>query len=474
MTSSHADLPRVAVVGGGLAGLAAAVALRGAGCRVSLYEARRQLGGRAASFSDPETGGWVDHCQHVSMGCCTNLADFCRRTQIGDLFRRDPVLHFIGPDLNRYDVRPSRWLPPPLHLAPALMRLRYLTVMDRVRIAGGLWRLLRMSSTEAHDLPPVQQWLRSLGQSEAAIERFWAVILVSALGESLERASVVAARKVLVDGFMAARAACEIEVPRVPLSEVYGERLNSWLRDHGVQVHLGTAVQALEHSGNQQWRIVIAGLEPVHSDCVVAAVTWRRIAELLPLETSVKLPWLPRLSEIHAAPITAVHLWFDRSITQLPHAVIVGRLSQWLFSRGEDSTADSAACHYYQVVISASHNLSGRDRDDVVREVCEDLGAIWPQARGARLLRARVVTDPIAVPSIGPTVERLRPSQETGVPGLFVAGDWTATGWPATMEGAVRSGYLAAEAILKLSGHARKVLVPDLPRSWLARVLVRN
>ena len=124
------------------------------------------------------------------------------------------------------------------------------------------------------------------------------------------------------------------------------------------------------------------------------------------------------------------------------------------------------------VVISASHSLSTRDHDDVIREVSEDLRAIWPQARSARLLRARVVTDPLAVPSIGTTVEKLRPSQETSVAGLFVAGDWTATGWPATMEGAVRSGYLAAEAVLKSSGHARQLLVPDLPRSWLARLLV--
>jgi uncharacterized protein with NAD-binding domain and iron-sulfur cluster len=153
--------------------------------------------------------------------------------------------------------------------------------------------------------------------------------------------------------------------------------------------------------------------------------------------------------------------------------VLVGRLSQWLFQRGTEPIADAGGkAHYYQVVISASQDLAERSRDEVIEAVRRELAAIWPAAREARLLRARLVTEQAAVFSVRPGFDSLRPQQTTAVPGLFVAGDWTATGWPSTMEGAVRSGYLAAEGIFQALGQPRKVLVPDLPRGWLARWLV--
>jgi uncharacterized protein with NAD-binding domain and iron-sulfur cluster len=198
-------------------------------------------------------------------------------------------------------------------------------------------------------------------------------------------------------------------------------------------------------------------------------VTWRRLATLFDEQLQARLPILTRLDEIESAPITGVHLWFDRAITELPHAVLVGRLSQWIFRR---SAVDGNEGHYYQVVISASRHLAGRDREAIVAEVCDDLRAIWPAAREARLLHARVVTDQEAVFSVQPGMEACRPQQRTSIPNLFLAGDWTATGWPATMEGAVRSGYLAAEAMLESLGTPEQITRPGLPRAPLARVLL--
>ena len=157
----------------------------------------------------------------------------------------------------------------------------------------------------------------------------------------------------------------------------------------------------------------------------------------------------------------------------LPHAVIVGRLSQWIFNRGPGEETAGATGHYYQVVISASRELAGRDRQEIIAEVCGDLAAIWPVALSARLLRARVVTQQDAVFSARPGLDQLRPAQKTAIRGLLVAGDWTATDWPATMEGAVRSGYLAAESVLRSIGRSGQFLVPDLPRGWLARWLIK-
>jgi uncharacterized protein with NAD-binding domain and iron-sulfur cluster len=167
-------------------------------------------------------------------------------------------------------------------------------------------------------------------------------------------------------------------------------------------------------------------------------------------------------------------MWFDRPITSLAHAVLVGRLSQWVFNRAGRPGAEGESGYYYQVVISASHDLAGRAREDIVEQVRGELSDIWPEAGTARLIRARVVTEHGAVFSPRPGIEALRPAQQTSRPRLLVAGDWTATGWPATMESAVRSGYLAAEAILKTIGRPKSLLVGDLKRGLLARWLIRG
>ena len=165
------DAPSVAIIGGGLAGMAAAVALATSGCRVELFESRRWLGGRAASFCDPETGQLVDLCQHVSMGCCTNLADFCRRIGAGDLLRRDRTLHFIGPDGQHCRLSATRWLPAPLHLAPGFWRMKYLSLADRARIGRAMWKLMRMRGEQRHDAldRPVARGERSVGDGDRAL-----------------------------------------------------------------------------------------------------------------------------------------------------------------------------------------------------------------------------------------------------------------------------------------------------------------
>ncbi|MEQ8787552.1 MAG: hydroxysqualene dehydroxylase HpnE [Pirellulaceae bacterium] len=480
----------VAIVGGGLAGLAAAAALarfaaernpernleRKPAWKIELFESRRTLGGRAGSFLDPETGQLLDHCQHVGMGCCTNFADFCRQTGVDSLLRRDRVLHFFGPDGRRYDLSAARWLPAPGHLGPSLMRLGYLTLSQRLGVARALLRLARLRISEEAPQPTFGQWLREQRQAPAAVDRFWSIVIVSALSEDVDAVALSVARKVFVDGFMAHRQAYEIAVPTRSLGELYGEHVAGWLREHGVTLHLGRSAARLMHAGDSITGVVDG--QGIESPCeaVIVACPWRRVAELVPDGLRERLPELQALEQFSPAPITALHLWFDRPITELPHAVLIDRLSQWVFSHGKSeppraSTDELAESWYYQVVVSASRQLAGRPREDVLAEVRRDLAAVWPESEAARLLHWRMVTQHEAVFSPRPETERQRPAQQSSLDNLYWAGDWTRTGWPATMEGAVRSGYLAAEALLAKYGQRPRIVVPDLPRNWLTRRL---
>ncbi len=455
--------PRIAIIGGGLAGLAAAVGLADRGLHIELLETRRQLGGRAGSFRDPATGELVDHCQHVSLGCCTNLDDFCRRAGLTDLLHRQRTLHFFGPDNRRYDLAASRWLPAPLHLLPSLLSLRYSSWRERLAII----RALRQLAHESSDDGSIGPWLRAHGQTDRAIELFWTPIIVSALSETLDRAAVPPVRKVFVDSFLGSRRACEMQTPRVPLGELYGNQLEQWLGQHGAAVRRECGVKQLigDAAGVKNMLLDDGQQQPI--DAVVVAVPWRRVSELLSEPLRAALSGLREIDRFESAPITAVHLWFDAPITDLPHAVLPGRTSQWLFRHPQQQSES----HYYQVVISASRNLADQSRDQIIEEVRGELAAIWPAAAEAKLLQARVVTEQHAVFSPLPGADKLRPPQKTSVPNLFLAGDWTATGWPATMEGAVRSGYLAAEALLAHLGQPAKLLAPDLPRPFLSRLL---
>jgi squalene-associated FAD-dependent desaturase len=459
--------PRVAIVGGGLASLAAATVLSESDCQVTLFEARRQLGGRAASFRDPASEELVDFCQHVGMGCCTYLLDFLQRNGLTPYFSRERRLLFIGPQNERCSFESVDWLPAPLHLLPAFCRLQYLSWAERVQLARSLVQLAQVKGDAGNE--GFSAWLARQRQSANCIDWFWRVVLESALGESLDNVSTAAARQVFVSGFMAHRQAYEVLLPQMPLGELFDGHVETQLIGRGIEIHRGTAVQTISPHG-QQFNLSIENTNQTF-DRVIVAVPWRAIRSVLDENLQPQLPWLPAIEQLPTSPITGIHLWFDRPITDEPHAVFVGRLSQWLFSRGVDtSTVGDQATHYYQVVISASRILQQQDRTQIVNQVVAELGSIWPAARDAVLLRSRVVTEPHAVFARNAQTEAVRPNAATPVPGLFVAGDWTNTGWPATMEGAVRSGYAAARAVLKSADILPPAWsdVPELPRGFLA------
>lgn len=471
--------PSVGIVGGGLAGLSAAAWLAEKGYRVELFEAKRRLGGRAGSFVDPVTQGLVDNCQHVSMGCCSAFASFCRRTGIAEFFQRFDRLHFIDSAGQQFDFSGTQWLPAPLHLAPAFLRLGFLTMRERWQVALGLAQLKLLAPTvDSPHLPNIRDWLLRHHQTPELIEKFWGVVLVSALGETLERASVPVARKVFVDGFMNSRDGYCIFVPTIPLGRLY-DQIATALRDRGVALHLETPVAEVLVSEQRQVRGLRLGDGSERPfDFVIVAVPWLRFASLLSREAAQLAGLqLDGISSIESSPITSVHLWFDRPLTPLPHAVIVnsdpatkpplaatsklaemasetgprGLISQWMFNRGEQriSGEDGPMWHYYQVVISASRALASFSRDEISQRVIAELCQLWPAGRGANVGHVRVITEHDAVFSVRPGLDRQRPPAETRLTNLMLAGDWTQTGWPATMESAVRSGEHAALSVFR-------------------------
>jgi len=448
---------RVAIVGGGLAGMACAAALAESGLIVDLFEAKRKLGGRASSYEDRSTGERIDHCQHVSMGCCTSLADFCQRTGIADDFSREKELRFFGPDGRETRFGSTPLLPAPLHLASSFAGLTYLSWPEKISLARALANLVRTGQTPSQRAKEktlsMGDWLKEQGQSPTVIERFWQVVLVSALGESLERASIPASRKVFVDGFLASRDAYHVLIPKRPLSDLLDGTVRSWLLQKGVRIHAEQPVRQITFdAASQQAAAIELSDGSRHAvDQVVLATGWWQLESLLP---SAQLPAnlqkvTQQAQKLTASPIMGVHLWLDRPAIPVRHAVIVGRLAQWVFSRGEMPLGDrSATSHYYQVVVSASHEQNKADRQAIIDEILADLASLWPEVRSAQLLQAKVVKEHTAVFSVSPESDAFRPTQQSPIDNLYFAGDWTFTDWPATMEGAVRSGYLAAERIL--------------------------
>jgi len=441
------QLRPLAVVGGGLAGMAAALALAERGHKVELFEQNQCLGGRVGSFRDALTGERIDRCMHVGLGCCTRLLEFIRRTGVEDRFAKHRRLNFIGPAGEVCRFQPWPWLPAPLHLVPGLARLRYLGPRDRLGIARGMLRLGRLAPGRPSGARTIAGWLRAEGQSEAAIDRFWSVLLVSALGETVQRAGLAMARKVVLDGFLRSRRGCELFLPKVPLGEIFDRPMNDRLRQLGVEVHLGTRARAIEISAGRCRAIVLSGGKRRRIGGLVVAVPWRQISRLFsPRQRPLLSPdW--KADRLEPAAITAVHLWFDRAITSLPHAVLVGRTSQWMFRPLAKPSPTPHGGHYIQIVISASHRLAAQPRGRLVERVCDELASIWPAARQARLLHHRVVTEREAVFSVTPESDSFRPAPRIAVPNIVLAGDWTDTGWPATMEGAIRSGRQAGLSI---------------------------
>ena len=459
---TDAKQPTVTVVGGGLAGLSAACALADSGFKVTLLERRPYLGGRASSYEHPGTNETVDNCQHVLLGCCTNLIDLYRRLGVEDEIRWYDQLTFIEPGGRQSKFRHS-WLPAPFHNAPSFLAAHSLGIADKLGIARVMARLMRGLPPETDE--DFLSWLRRHGQTERAIERFWKVVLVSALNEDLDRMSIHYATQVFRESFLKSWQAGRMGVPSVPLSELYGVAAD-YIRARGGEVRLRAAAESFRTGGDDVH--LITGGQELTSDYLVLAVPFDILAKMLPAESSAN-PLQTDLRKFEHSPITGIHFWFDRPITGLEHAVLLDRTIQWMFHKSKLLGRESAEGSYVELVVSSSKDLVERSKQEILTLALAELAEFFPAVKDAKVLKQTVIKEVHATYSAKPRSDDYRPPQRTAWPRVFLAGDWTATGWPATMEGAVRSGYRAAEELARTAGKQQKYLVPDLPARGFMR-----
>ena len=454
----HSNAPRrVVVIGGGLAGMAAAVALESSGAQVTLLEARRALGGRASSFDDPQSGEALDNCQHVLLGCCTNLLDFYRRLGVGHLIKFERTVHFRDGAGKRHDLYGVEGWPAPLHLGPSMAGFEALSLKERISVSIAMLAMIRLgrAGRESLDDLPFGHWLDGHHQGAALVKKFYDPILISALNEDSRAASAKYAIQVFQEAMLANDAGYVVGLPDCPLGQLYGTLP---CRD----VRLGARVSSLRFDADRVSGVELSGGEVLEADAVVLATNHHAAIRWIPPEWLGADARFTTLDKLESVPILGAHLWFERPVMAESHAALIEGPLQWLFRKD----AEGKVLHG---VISAAHEWTSVPKAECLHLFERQIQSLFPN-RKPRLTRGVIVVEKRATFSPAPGVDRLRPSQAPspgGIGNLFLAGDYTRTDWPATMEGAVLSGYLAAEAV---SGQ-RRFVVEALPIQWPAKLL---
>ena len=458
------------VVGGGVAGMSAACALAQAGLRVTLVERRGFLGGRASSYRYPAVEEVIDNCQHVLFGCCTNLMGFYERIGAAGKIHWTRSMTMIEPSGRRTVLGPARWLPAPFHGLPKLLAAKAFTRGDKaalMRAFGELMRPVHADSTET-----LGGWLARNRQTRGAIERFWRLVIASALNADVDVIALPYAAKVIRELFLNSAQAGSMGMSTVPLSELYGGA-EQYLTDHGSEVVFNASVEGAEwDEETSQWTLETkAGA--LTADFLVLALPFEAMAKMLPkMPPADGVDTLAGKIERHEhGPICSVHLWFDREITELEHAVLLDREIHWMYNKSRLQPWRKLKGSYLELVVSASQRFAAMSREEAIDLAVRELAEFFPAVAGAKLEKAALVKEVRATFTVPPGIDAWRPGTVSPWPNCVLAGDWIQTGWPSTMESAARSGHLAAEAVCAAVGEPRRFLNADLKPRGLMRFL---
>jgi hydroxysqualene dehydroxylase len=440
----------VIVIGGGFAGLSAASALAEQGVQVTLLEGRQILGGRAYSFVDPKTGDSVDNGQHLFMGCYRETLQFLRRIGSVDrlTFQTSLSVHFMGSG-NRRATLSCLPVPAPWHLYSGLLRLKTLSWGDRWRLRHVQTELQKNRPVEELDRITVDEWLTRCHQSENAKRHLWDLITIACLNEDSRIASAATFVTVLKQAFFEDPSSSNLAFANVGLSDLYVNEAVSYLQKRNGEIRLRCPVQRLDIRDGRVESVVLRDGGRLQADDVIAAVPPWALVKLLPEAMVEKEAYFGQLKELTHSPIISIHLWFDRAIT---HDLFVGLLDthiQWLFNRSRIHRDAKTREGYISLVISGAHDFADWTDKKILSMALEELRRLFPKAQDAALLRSLVIKESHATMSPKVGTEALRPTFRSPIKGLYVAGDWTKTGLPATIESACVSGHQCAKMILK-------------------------
>lgn len=440
--------PHIAVIGGGLAGLQAALACADAGARVSLFESRVRLGG--ATWSNRRDGLSLDNGQHVFLRCCHAYRAFLRRLGVEERVELQARLAVpVAAPGGRLAWIRCAPLPAPAHLAPSVLRYAHLSLRERLRAGLTAQAIGRLDLDDpAVDARSLGDWLAERGESDAAIDRFWDLLVRATLNLPAREASLALAAKVFQTGLLERADAGDVGWARVPLQALHAEPGEAALRAAGGAVHRRAAVDAIDASDPLRPALRVAG-ERVDADAVVVAVPHDVAADLLPKEAGVDADALRRLG---AAPIVNLHVVFDRPVMAHPFVACIESPLQWVFDRSESSGLERG--QLLSISLSGADAWVGRSQAELREIFLPALGDVFPAARSARVERFAVTCERAATFRQGPGTRALRPGARTDAPRVFVAGAYTDTGWPATMEGACLSGLAAARDALLAASQA--------------------
>ena len=458
------------VLGGGVAGIATAVYLLDRGYRVDLIEARGFLGGRSFSFTDKEREPSVDNGQHVIIKGCSQFLDLMRRLGALDRWYQQPRLQL--PILDRRGNSgslSSSWLPSPLHLAPSFFRYSHLGFRDKLWVALAL---ARAKFTDRHQ-PYLEQisfkeWLDRWGQTERAVQNFWNLLLMPTLNDHVQDVSAAMGLLIVQEGMLAGSHCADLGYPQTGLLDALGEPAREYLSNRGARLILSSPIRRLMAKSGEVRAVELRSGEIRSGRIFVSALPFDALLRVLP-PAALEMPYFQRLTGLESSPIVNVHLWYDRDVMAQDFCAFVDNPLQWVFNKsriytrpragpensGLSTSQGSSAGQYICISLSAAWEYIDQPREALTKRFIDEMARVFPEAKISRVERALVVKQRQATFRCLPGANDLRPASPTPYSNLFLAGDWTNTGWPSTMESAARSGYNAAQAVL--SRFPRKV-----------------
>jgi squalene-associated FAD-dependent desaturase len=453
--------PHVVVLGGGISGISTAMYLLEKGYPVTLVEARKFLGGRAFSITDTDSGGGVDNGQHVIVGCCTYFRDFLRRLGVQEKWYLQPRLRIQVLDRRgKEGLLASSCLPSPFHLLPAFLAYPHLAPSEKLRVMLALARAKFTDRHQEHlERLSFYQWLKEQGQSERAIQNLWNLLVMPTLNDDVRDVSASMGLMIVQEGMLEGYHNADLGYARDSLLDSIGSPAREYLDAKGCKLLLGRPIKRVILGKGMVKSIELTSGESLSAPVYVSALPCDVLLRVLSEELVEAQPFFHQLKGLETSPIINIHLWYDRPVMEGDFCAFVDSPVQWVFNKSAihpnkfypnspDRDAESSGeGQYICISVSAAWEFIDLPREELAEKFVTEMARVFPRGQQARVVRSLVVKQRNATFRCLPGANNLRPGSRTPIANLFLAGEWTHTGWPSTMESAVRSGYNAAAAI---------------------------